>query len=176
MRASRAGARAFGVPVIEIHTAVETDLPRLRAVFRDSSWSNEGNRELFDEHPEFLELSADAVRAARTRAATINGNIVGFASLADATDWLELEDLFVDPAFMRQGVGRALIRDVTEQARQLGARRVEVDANDHALRFYEEVGFVALERVTLEHGTAVRMRLDVSDGPTISRSPPAHTL
>jgi GNAT superfamily N-acetyltransferase len=150
------------VSVVEIRTAVESDLPRLRAVFRDSSWSNEGNRELLVEHPEFLELSADAVREGRTRAAAINGNIVGFASLADATGRLELEDLFVDPAFMRQGVGRALIRDVAEQARRRGVRRVEVDANDHALRFYEEVGFVALERVALDHGTAVRMTLDVT--------------
>lgn len=148
--------------VVEIRTAVESDLPRLRAVFRDSSWSNEGNRELLVEHPEFLELSADAVREGRTRAAAINGNIVGFASLADATGRLELEDLFVDPAFMRQGVGRALIRDVAEQARRRGVRRVEVDANDHALRFYEEVGFVALERVALDHGTAMRMTLDVT--------------
>ena len=148
--------------VVEIRAAVESDLPRLRAVFRDSSWSNEGNRELLVEHPEFLELSADAVREGRTRAAVINGNIVGFASLADATGRLELEDLFVDPAFMRQGVGRALIRDVAEQARRRGVRRVEVDANDHALRFYEEVGFVALERVALDHGTAVRMTLDVT--------------
>jgi GNAT superfamily N-acetyltransferase len=150
------------VSVVEIRTAVESDLPRLRAVFRDSSWSNEGNRELLVEHPEFLELSADAVREGRTRAAAINGNIVGFASLADATGRLELEDLFVDPAFMRQGVGRALIRDVAEQARRRGVRRVEVDANDHALRFYEEVGFVALERVALDHGTAMRMTLDVT--------------
>jgi len=150
------------VSVVEIRTAVESDLPRLRAVFRDSSWSNEGNRELLVEHPEFLELSANAVREGRTRAAAINGNIVGFASLADATGRLELEDLFVDPAFMRQGVGRALIRDVAEQARRRGVRRVEVDANDHALRFYEEVGFVALERVALDHGTAMRMTLDVT--------------
>jgi len=150
------------VSVVEIRTAVESDLPRLRAVFRDSSWSNEGNRELLVEHPEFLELSANAVREGRTRAAAINGNIVGFASVADATGRLELEDLFVDPAFMRQGVGRALIRDVAEQARRRGVRRVEVDANDHALRFYEEVGFVALERVALDHGTAMRMTLDVT--------------
>ena len=91
----------------------------------------------------------------------MNGEIVGFASLADAGDWLELEDLFVDPVFMRQGVGRALMHDVVEQARRRGVGRVEVNANDHALMFYEEVGFVALGRVPLEHGTAIRMSLDV---------------
>jgi len=151
------------VSAVEIHTAVETDLPRLRDVFREASWSNEGNRELFVEHPEFLELAADAVREGRTRAAAIDGNVVGFASVANAPGWLELEDLFVDPAFMRRGVGRALISDVADQARRRGISRVEVDANDHALRFYEEVGFVALERIALDHGTAVRMRLDMTE-------------
>ena len=147
--------------VVEIRTAVETDLPRLQAVFRDSSWSNEGDRQLLVEHPEFLELSPDPVRQGRTRVAAIDGHIVGFASLADATGHLELEDLFVDPAFMRRGVGRALVRDVAEQARRLGVSHVEVEANDHSLRFYEAVGFVALERVALDHGTALRMTLDV---------------
>ena len=83
--------------------------------------------------------------------------------LAGATDWLELEDLFVHPAFVRQGVGRALIRDVVEQARRLGMHRIQVLANDHALKFYEAVGFIARERVALDHGTTVRMTLMLND-------------
>jgi GNAT superfamily N-acetyltransferase len=144
---------------VEIRTAVEADLPRLRAVFRDSSWSDECDRPLLTEHPEFLELAPDAVRAGRTRLAAIDGLIVGFASIADATDGPELEDLLVDPAFMHRDVGRALIRDVVEQARQRGVHRIQVDANDHAVTFYEKVGFVGRQRVALDHGTAVRMTL-----------------
>jgi GNAT superfamily N-acetyltransferase len=101
------------------------------------------------------------VQEGRTRAASIDGQIVGFASVAHAADRLALEDLFVDPAFMRQGVGRALVGDVAEQARQHGLDRVDVDANDHAAAYYEQVGFIALGRVALEHGTAVRMTLTV---------------
>jgi GNAT superfamily N-acetyltransferase len=147
------------VSAIEIRTAVEADLPRLRAVFRDSSWSNEHDRALLTEHPEFLELAPDAVRAGRTRVAVVDGHIVGFASIADATAGLELEDLFIDPTFMNQGVGRALIGDVVEQARQRGLHCIHVDANEHAVTFYEKVGFVGRERVALDHGTAMRMTL-----------------
>ena len=42
------------------------------------------------------------------------------------------------------------------------APRVEVDANRHALAFYLEVGFVGTEPVVLEHGTAIRMGLDLN--------------
>jgi GNAT superfamily N-acetyltransferase len=156
-------ARSSGVSDVEIRAAVEADLPQLRDVFRDSSWSNEADRALLTEHPEFLELSPNAVREGRTRTASIDGRIVGFTSLADATDGLEVEDLFVDPAFMRQGVARALIGDAVEQARRLGIRRIQVHANDHALKFYEAVGFIAIQRVALDHGTAVRMHLIVKD-------------
>jgi hypothetical protein len=36
--------------------------------------------------------------ARRDRSATINGHIVGFATVTDASDWLELADVFVDPS------------------------------------------------------------------------------
>jgi GNAT superfamily N-acetyltransferase len=157
------------VSAVEIRTAIEADLPRLRVVFRDSSWSNECDRALLTEHPEFLELAPDPVRAGRTRVAAIDGLVVGFASIADIADGLELEDLFVDPAFMHQGVGRALIRDVVEQARQRGVHRIQVDANDHAVPFYEKVGFVGGQRVALHHGFAVRMTLIANDDEDMDR-------
>ena len=40
---------------------------------------------------------------------------------------------------------------------------IQVLANGHALKFYEAVGFIAGERVALDHGTAVRMTLIVND-------------
>ena len=47
------------------------------------------------------------------------------------------------------------------QARDRGFDRLHVDANDHALAFYQDVGFVVVERVALDHGTALRMVLDL---------------
>jgi predicted GNAT family N-acyltransferase len=44
----------------------------------------------------------------------------------------------------RQGVGDALLESMVELAAELGHRRVIVNAQTHALAFYERHGFVAL--------------------------------
>jgi GNAT superfamily N-acetyltransferase len=62
--------------------------------------------------------------------------------------------LFVDPDRMRQGIGRALVRDVVAIVRGRGVRRVEVTANQHALAFYEGSGFVVDREVQTQCGLA----------------------
>jgi GNAT superfamily N-acetyltransferase len=69
---------------------------------------------------------------------------------------MELDDLFVDPNWMRQGAGRALVLDLVAAARNHGARRVEVTANEHALAFYK-IGFVSGNDVWTRFGPAPRM-------------------
>ena len=146
---------------VEIRDAVEADLSAVRDVFRRASWANEGDRPLLERHPEFLVFTDLPVLEGRTRVALIDGRLVGFASTIDEGAWLELEDLFVDPDWMRHGVGRALVSDIVERARVAGIPEIAVDGNTHALEFYEQVGFVAGATVALEHGTAVRMTLIV---------------
>ncbi|MGN6172171.1 MAG: GNAT family N-acetyltransferase, partial [Streptosporangiaceae bacterium] len=74
----------------------------------------------------------------------------------------ELEDLFVDPEWMGQGAGRALVQDLVAIARQRGVRRIEVTANPHALAFYEKAGFVVGREVGTRFGPAPRMHLQVA--------------
>ena len=140
------------------------DLAALRQVFRRASWSNEGDRALLVEHPEFLEWSGEPLSRGQTLVAELEGFAVGFISTVPNGDVAEVEDLFVDPDAMRKGVGSALVAHARAQARLDGRRRLEVDGNTHALAFYASVGFVALGPVTLDHGAAVRMYLDVRDG------------
>ena len=72
-----------------------------------------------------------------------------------------IEDLFVDPEVMRQGIGRALIADAVAAARHAGVGRIEVTANEHALAFYEEVGFVWDGVADTRFGPAPDMHLDI---------------
>ena len=56
---------------------------------------------------------------------------------------LYLEDLFVSPQSRANGVGKALLRELVEIARQRGCGRVEwavLDWNEPAIRFYESLG------------------------------------
>jgi GNAT superfamily N-acetyltransferase len=144
-----------------IRAAVPGDMSALREVFRRSSLSNDGDRPNLLAHPDVLELSDLAVREGRTRAAVAGDRIVGFASWLGTGNIIEIEDLFVDPERMRQGIGRALVLDLIAIARGHGVRRVEVTANQHALAFYETVGFVVDHEVTTMFGPAPRMRMDI---------------
>jgi GNAT superfamily N-acetyltransferase len=145
-----------------IRDAVLEDMAALSAVYRRSSLSNGGDRPKLLANPEFLEFSDRGVREGRTRAAVTGGQIAGFASWLAAGDADEIEDLFVDPDWMRQGIGRALVLDLIAIARGRGMGRVEVTANPHALAFYEQAGFVVYREVKTALGTAPRMRLELS--------------
>lgn len=151
------GARSSVV----VRPAVPSDLPALRLVFRRSAWSNPGDRPLLGEHPELLEWPDQALGEGRTRAAVISDRLVGFASTLAGGEVVELEDLFVDPDWMEKGVGRALVEDLAGAAAAAGRRRIEVDANPHALAFYARVGFVSDGEVDVAYGTGIRMHLDV---------------
>jgi GNAT superfamily N-acetyltransferase len=148
-------------PTVTIRDAEPGDLPALRRVFRDSSLSNAGDRAALLAHPEALELSDRAVREGRTRVATAGDEVIGFASVADADDGMELEDLFVAPDRMRQGVGRRLVDDVVRIGRDRAVGRVVVTANPHARAFYESVGFLPDGETTTPFGPGLRMHLDI---------------
>jgi ribosomal protein S18 acetylase RimI-like enzyme len=73
-----------------------------------------------------------------------------------------LEDLYVDPAARRVGLGRALLDAAIERARERDARRIELDTaetNDAALALYRGAGF---DDGAYEGGRSLflRLRLD----------------
>ncbi|MEK4849763.1 GNAT family N-acetyltransferase [Paenibacillus sp. FSL H7-0756] len=121
--------------------------------------SVEADRDLFAAHPEWLVW--DDKMLPFTRVAAVNGRVVGFVSARPANGCLELEDLFTDPEWIRQGVASALIQDIA-----LRDVRVEVTAGPQAIEFYEAAGFIANGFAYTEGGPAHRMYLDVTrEGP-----------
>jgi GNAT superfamily N-acetyltransferase len=148
-------------PNITLRPATAGDRGALREVYRRSSMSNEGDRELFARHPELLDWSDLAVEEGRTRVAVADDRVAGFATIAFADGVAELEDLFVDPDWMRHGIGRALVDEIGRLARTTGSSCIEVDANPHAQAFYDSVGFVAIGEAAVPYGTGLRMRLSL---------------
>jgi GNAT superfamily N-acetyltransferase len=69
----------------------------------------------------------------------LDGAAVAFASLVPGRAAV-LDDLWVDPAAMGQGVGAALFAAVAARAAELGGRSLEWEAEPHAVGFYERMG------------------------------------
>jgi GNAT superfamily N-acetyltransferase len=135
-------------------------------VFRRASLSNEGDRGNLLAHPETLEWAAP-VGDGRTRVAVVaDHRLVGFATTSPTADGVELDDLFVDPDWMGQGVGRALVEDLVTSARRNDCRRVTVTANEHAVAFYERTGFVRRGVVDTMFGPAPRMTMELAPAPS----------
>lgn len=141
-----------------IRNANLADMLELQGVFRRASLSNDSDRESLLAHPKWLVLSETGVREGRVRLAIdLSSSVIGFASYLISSGIAELEDLFVDPSWMRRGVGEALVLDIAEQVRRLGFALLEVTANPHAMAFYEHMGFVVDRIVDTEFYPAPRM-------------------
>ena len=147
--------------------AVLADLPVLREIYRRASLSNDGDAAALLAHPDALVLTDAGVVEGRTRVATLTTDlVVGFATTISVDRGLDLEDLFVDPDWMRHGVGRLLVHDIVTHVDRAVVERLEVIANPHALKFYENVGFVDDGDVETVFGLGRRMHINIGLRPT----------
>ncbi|MDX1374321.1 MAG: GNAT family N-acetyltransferase [Burkholderiales bacterium] len=72
-----------------------------------------------------------------------DARVVGFYALAQVVDGsAELEALFVEPEVIGRGIGRALIEHAKARAARCGARRLVIQGDPHAARFYAAAGGV----------------------------------
>lgn len=146
---------------MSIRTGTPADHDAVSGIYRRSSLFNEGDRDNLLAHPEALHYAGTALGDGRTRVALFDGRIIGFATTRPVQAWLELDDLFVDPEWMRKGVARALVRDAAESATKVRITRIDVTANEHALPFYESVGFLVDALVETPFGISPHMHLDI---------------
>jgi N-acetylglutamate synthase-like GNAT family acetyltransferase len=95
--------------------------------------------------------------------AEVDGTIAAWAALVPPAEGIAvLDDLWVDPAAMGQGLGSRLFRLAAARARELGAERLEWGAEPNAVGFYEKLGGRKLRDHVTEWGrVAPWMGLDL---------------
>ena len=145
-----------------IRLGTAADLAAASEVYRRASLSNAGDRDNLLAHPGYLILGPEGLAEGRTHVAEEDGSVVGFATWAETASASELEDLFVDPGYVRRGIATALVSRIAEVLRARGAERLEVTANPHALGFYRAVGFIDCGVAETALGAAPRMVLMLS--------------
>ena len=135
----------------------------LEELQRRASLVWEEYRESLLAHPDAIDVPVSDIEAGNVRVAAGALRVLGFASLigGHADGIAELDALFVDPAFMRRGIGRTLVQDAFALARTRHCQRIEVTANPRAVEFYVKMGFVDERVVQTRFGPGLRMHANV---------------
>jgi GNAT superfamily N-acetyltransferase len=96
------------------------------------SWI-EAWRDILTMRPEFIagNIAYSAVE---------DGRVVGFYVLTTEADGIHLDHLWIVPAAMRRGTGRALFEHAVAQARHLGFTTIKIEADPNAEAFYRRMG------------------------------------
>lgn len=146
-----------------IRDARPEEAPALAALQRRSADVWDEYRAQLAANPDAIEPPHRAIADGRVRvAADASGRLLGFSVVLPIRDGrCELDDLFVEPEWMRRGVGRLLVADLTARAATLGASHVDVIANPNALAFYERLGFETTGQASTRFGEAPRMSLEL---------------
>jgi putative acetyltransferase len=134
---------------VALRPYLPTDAKRCAEIFRSSIEElaaddyNEEQREAWTSRADDEQAFGARLADALTLLAIIDSAVAGFASLKGAD---EIDMLFVDPEFARQGAGGALIEALAKLAEARGAKRLTVDASDSARPLFERQGFTAQRR------------------------------
>ena len=97
-------------------------------------WDEPWQRDYFCEHFDF----------AHRKVIELDQQPIGFLDVAYFADHVFLAAIEIDPAYHRQGIGTALIRDIIANgaARRLTVRLQVLKVNDRARALYQRLGFV----------------------------------
>jgi GNAT superfamily N-acetyltransferase len=125
---------------VAVREGRERDFTRLREIALDAKAHWGYDRARVEDWALRGDFEPESLRARLLSVAEAEGEPVGWAALIPRGEVGWLEDLWVEPAWIGLGVGRLLFEHVVEQARSLGARRLEWEAEPNAKGFYERMG------------------------------------
>jgi len=97
-----------------------------------------------------LTITEEFIQKHPTFAVNVEGKPVGFYALSFEKDKANLEHLWVLPAYMKQGIGKALFKHAIIQCQKLGARILEIESDPNAQGFYEHMGAIKIGELVSE--------------------------
>ena len=137
---------------VEIRWMVEADIAQVTAIENCwdylSKWGEEGYRQVLRKPFLFCPLVAEVESSERTSPGE-SGTLAGAAVLALMFDHGELCNLMVPPRYLGKQVGRQLLAQCLEVARQRQLARIFLEvrhSNLRAIRFYRRNGFEIVSR------------------------------
>jgi len=89
-----------------------------------------------------LTITEQALLASNTNyaIATLNAEIVGIVQISMQPPYFEIVKLFVEPKWLRRGIGRTLFEWAKQKALESGAEALVVESDPGAANFYRHLG------------------------------------
>jgi GNAT superfamily N-acetyltransferase len=125
---------------VRLRDGREEDFEQLREIAVDAKAHWGYDRTLVEDWATRGDFEPESLRARLVFVAEAGRPTIGWAALIPRGEVGWLEDLWVTPAWIGRGVGRLLFEHVADRARELGARRLEWEAEPNAHGFYEHMG------------------------------------
>ena len=135
-----------------IRTATEADIPRILELYRQLAF--EPAAEAPVPRNEDCRRVIDAIDSTPGQALLVieeDGAVVGTAMLVivpclshDATPWAAVENVVVDEAYRRRGIGKALMEEIAARCRAESCYKIQLLSHNRrpeAHRFYESLGY-----------------------------------
>jgi GNAT superfamily N-acetyltransferase len=94
-----------------------------------------------------LTVPPEMIREHHVYGARIDGELVGFYVLIERGNRMELEHMWVDPGWIRRGVGRRLMQHAIELSRALECVALDITSDPNAEGFYLGLGARRVDRV-----------------------------
>jgi GNAT superfamily N-acetyltransferase len=86
------------------------------------------------------DFSPEGLREKEFFVVEVSGEAVGWTAIAPRGEVCWLDDLWISPEWMGRGLGRLLFQRAAARGLELGASRIEWEAEPHAIGFYEKMG------------------------------------
>ena len=144
---------------MHIRKAVEDEAPLLSFLSMESTayWGYTVE-DMLNWKP-YLTVPREAIAAFPFYVAEVDQTVVGYYNLIPGDRLSLLYKLFVVPARIRQGIGRALMHHAVEVASAMGSRQMAIDAEPHAEAFYTLLGARRVDAVAApSHRNPERVR------------------
>jgi GNAT superfamily N-acetyltransferase len=87
-----------------------------------------------------LTITPEFVSSAVVWVAEVNGGLAGFYALILVKQRVNLEHLWILPAYIRKGIGRALFEHALARCREMQFQGLEIVSDPNAQGFYERMG------------------------------------
>ncbi|MEL6193177.1 MAG: GNAT family N-acetyltransferase [Bacteroidota bacterium] len=136
---------------IDIVLAMESDHESLSALCKRSKAFWGYSPEQMKAWDEDLTITTSFIQENIVMKALHNEVLIGFYSLVQKEDEVWLDDLFIDPSVIGEGIGSILLAHAYRAILELGVTTLLLEADPHAEAFYLKKGF---ERVG-EHASSI---------------------